>query len=88
LYSLQAHVTSEETVYLATFDFRGELLPALLGKYSHENAVGIGESLSRHPVSLHIESDAHPRVTIRARLGTMLENDREHYIPLEVISFE
>lgn len=88
LYSIQVSFNSEGTSYLGCFDFKGRLLLKLLSGFPAHDVVGISNQVRRWPSLISIESTNHPTVTIIARRGNdILENDKEHYIPFEVIDF-
>ncbi|HEY5962340.1 MAG TPA: hypothetical protein VIV60_37545 [Polyangiaceae bacterium] len=86
-YSINVATTIEEQRYFSTFDFDQELLPQLAACLPRDLGQQLGKYLSRVPSLLKLPGNL-PCVSISAKLsGSILENDKEHYLPLNVTKF-
>lgn len=91
LYSFSARTDAEDFKYAITFDFDLPLLEILLALFPPGNAGPILQTLTGNPpgVIVKIEAQNPPLVTVIAHRGTqILENDKEHYLPLLVSEFK
>lgn len=87
LFSFTVSVSMEEQQYAATFDFDDKRLDELLAVLPSHIASKAGACFATVPSVIKIQGEP-PCVTIKAKLGeNILENDQEHYLPLEVIKF-
>jgi hypothetical protein len=88
LFSTHAQITLDETTYFITLDFDRARLQELLPLVPQNVAEHATKSFGRPPSIIKLQGYT-PRVVVTTRLSAeILENDREHYLPLEVVKFE
>ncbi len=89
LYTLSATCKTESGRFMITFDFAPNLLREVLAVFPEENQTEIVSTLSQYPSMVKVGFEVIPALTVRAKRGAeILEAKKEHYIPLEVISFK
>jgi hypothetical protein len=89
LYSLSARTEVEGGAYCVSFDFEKPLLEKLVSLFPPGNAEPLLRILEGPPgTAVNLEAQVPPMVTVVARRGThLLENEKEHYLPLHVSDF-
>ena len=87
LYRFSRGTNIEEQRYLASFDFDDKTLASLLALFPKPDSRRIGEALRRGTAgtSVRITGDL-GEVHIACQLGEQDENDKEHFLPLRVLS--
>lgn len=91
LFTLPARTAAEGFSYQISFDFQRPQLDELANLLPPDIGTQLVKLLTstRPPAVVKLEANTPPMVTIVARRGkSILENDKEHYIPLRVTQFK
>lgn len=87
VFSINAAVTIEEQEYFVTFDFDRERMNQLVPLLPPKMRAQVEPCLRTVPSLIKVQGDF-PRVRATVRLAAeMQENEKEHYLPLEVVEF-
>jgi hypothetical protein len=91
LFSIGAEMRAEDQKYFVTFDFDRSRLNQLLMLLPPRFAEAAEYCFANNgiPSMIKVQGQSFPRVRLTARLaGKILENEKEHYLPLEIIGFQ
>lgn len=88
VFSINGVVNFEDRQYFVTFDFDRERLNQLTPLLPPKMAGAVEPCFTTFPSMIKVQGDEIPPVSATVRLAAkILENEAEHYLPLEVIEF-